>query len=103
MERLCPHGLAHPDPDDYLVRTQEVGTAHPCDGCCNPSYLNCWTPWAKAEHAWIHYRSNWGIVQEGDIFHLLSRAGSYNADAWTPAGDFASFLFAAAATQPTAI
>ena len=35
MERLCPHGLAHPDPDDYLVRTEQVATAHPCDDCCH--------------------------------------------------------------------
>lgn len=117
MERLCPHGLAHPDPDDYLVRTKQVGTTppdpddyqaktpvsdatHPCDGCCTPAYLNCWTPWAKADRAWIHYRANWGIVQEGEVFHLLNRVGSYNDNTWSPAGDFTSFVYAAAATQP---
>lgn len=29
MERLCPHGVGHPDPDDP---TQD--TVHGCDGCC---------------------------------------------------------------------
>ena len=29
MERICPHGIGHPDPDDIaLDRT------HGCDGCC---------------------------------------------------------------------
>lgn len=31
MERTCPHGVGHPDPDDAsLSRT------HGCDGCCTP-------------------------------------------------------------------
>jgi hypothetical protein len=29
IERLCPHGIGHPDPDD---RTRD--TTHGCDGCC---------------------------------------------------------------------
>ncbi len=41
MERICPHGVGHPDPDclaytEYLrgpdyARTESV---HGCDGCC---------------------------------------------------------------------
>ena len=31
MERLCPHGVGHPDPDDI---TED--TVHGCDGCCLP-------------------------------------------------------------------
>lgn len=28
MERICPHGIGHPDPDD-------IGDGvHSCDGCC---------------------------------------------------------------------
>ena len=30
MERLCSHGIAHPDPDD--PKSKEV--RHACDGCC---------------------------------------------------------------------
>ncbi len=30
MERICKHGVGHPDPDD---RTKD--TTHGCDGCCN--------------------------------------------------------------------
>lgn len=37
MERLCPHGIGHPDPDS-LAHLERVGTpddgTHGCDGCC---------------------------------------------------------------------
>lgn len=29
MERICPHGIGHPDPDD--ISTDKI---HGCDGCC---------------------------------------------------------------------
>lgn len=35
-DRLCSHGVGHPDPDD-VVHLQALGgasTAHACDGCC---------------------------------------------------------------------
>jgi hypothetical protein len=31
MERICPHGIGHPDPDDPT--TDRI---HGCDGCCIP-------------------------------------------------------------------
>jgi len=31
MERICPHGVGHPDPDDL-----NKDTVHGCDGCCVP-------------------------------------------------------------------
>ena len=31
MERICPHGIGHPDPDDP---TED--RIHGCDGCCKP-------------------------------------------------------------------
>lgn len=31
MERKCPHGTHHPDPDDL-----NPNTIHGCDGCCTP-------------------------------------------------------------------
>ena len=31
MERICPHSVGHPDPDD-----RNADTIHGCDGCCNP-------------------------------------------------------------------
>ena len=37
MERLCPHGIGHPDPDDAAYRAAAFGgadTTHGCDGCC---------------------------------------------------------------------
>lgn len=40
MERICPHGVGHPDPDDvaYLTRigAPDNGSMHGCDGCCKP-------------------------------------------------------------------
>lgn len=30
MERICPHGVGHPDPDDPTL-----DTVHGCDGCCH--------------------------------------------------------------------
>jgi hypothetical protein len=29
MERTCPHGVGHPDPDDICK-----DLSHGCDGCC---------------------------------------------------------------------
>ena len=29
MERICPHNIGHPDPDDHLAPVP-----HSCDGCC---------------------------------------------------------------------
>lgn len=41
MERVCPHGIGHPDPDDYRIREGLDNGTHGCDGCCshpaNPS------------------------------------------------------------------
>lgn len=41
MERICPHGIGHPDPDDITfklgdVEHEEVNwrKVHGCDGCC---------------------------------------------------------------------
>ena len=41
MERICPHGVGHPDPDHmtWLRRTKgdeaaDAEGVHGCDGCC---------------------------------------------------------------------
>jgi hypothetical protein len=35
MERICPHGIGHPDPDEYMLTIKpELATVHGCDGCC---------------------------------------------------------------------
>lgn len=43
MERICPHGVGHPDPDDMaFIRSTRGDDAastegvHGCDGCCTP-------------------------------------------------------------------
>ena len=34
MERICSHGVGHPDPDDYNVLQGNDKGVHGCDGCC---------------------------------------------------------------------
>lgn len=41
MERVCEHGVGHPDPDDlaykrriYGDRFADTESVHGCDGCC---------------------------------------------------------------------
>lgn len=37
MERICPHGIGHPDPDSlpyFEERGIEAMDVHGCDGCC---------------------------------------------------------------------
>jgi hypothetical protein len=37
MERICPHGIGHPDPDALAFQIKignEWQATHGCDGCC---------------------------------------------------------------------
>jgi hypothetical protein len=34
MERICPHGIGHPDPDDHKIQLGLDDGVHGCDGCC---------------------------------------------------------------------
>lgn len=34
MERICHHGVGHPDPDDLRVRSSWAEKVHGCCGCC---------------------------------------------------------------------
>ena len=34
MERLCPCGVGHPDPDDFRIRNSLDYAIHGCCGCC---------------------------------------------------------------------
>lgn len=45
MERVCPHGIGHPDPNDIAFKQRTRGeshayyeTIHGCDGCCEGCY-----------------------------------------------------------------
>lgn len=40
MERICPHGVGHPDPDDAAFRATrgDTDTSHGCDGCCKKQF-----------------------------------------------------------------
>jgi hypothetical protein len=48
MERICPHGIGHPDPDDLAyqksllpkgVKGDYLGI-HGCDGCCSSKVVS---------------------------------------------------------------
>jgi hypothetical protein len=34
MERICSHGVGHPDPDDLRIRMGYDDGSHSCDMCC---------------------------------------------------------------------
>ena len=38
MERECPHGFFHPDPDDPKTKSW-MQRRHNCDGCCRGCYV----------------------------------------------------------------
>ena len=38
MERICTHGIGHPDPDDYRFTLELDSGVHGCDGCCFGAY-----------------------------------------------------------------
>lgn len=45
MERICKHGIGHPDPDDLAHKKRTMSRyedfafeIHGCDGCCSGSY-----------------------------------------------------------------
>ena len=44
MERICDHGVGHPDPDEYRVLNGLDDGIHGCDGCCqdgtDEDYIN---------------------------------------------------------------
>lgn len=47
VERICPHGIGHPDPDfmRYILKTKGEKDAHyeyihGCDGCCKGAYTH---------------------------------------------------------------
>lgn len=37
MERMCEHGVGHPDPDDPTIIKFAYERVHGCDLCCHPS------------------------------------------------------------------
>lgn len=44
FERICEHGVGHPDPDDLHYHVNVAGDTsagvHGCDGCCFGSYTH---------------------------------------------------------------
>jgi hypothetical protein len=44
MERICSHGVGHPDPDDIAFKFEngldDAMGVHGCDGCCSATSSN---------------------------------------------------------------
>ena len=40
MERICSHGVGHPDPDEFKIQGKSgwAEKVHGCDGCCGGAY-----------------------------------------------------------------
>jgi len=38
MERVCEHGVGHPDPDEYKLKRGWTEHVNGCDGCCEGAY-----------------------------------------------------------------
>lgn len=51
MERICSHGVGHPDPDDPKVKLPGEGI-HGCDGCCTVSNNTLRIPFDDGSSAW---------------------------------------------------
>lgn len=49
FERMCPHGIGHPDPDDMAFHHSignDFESVHGCDGCCVTELLTpTMKPW----------------------------------------------------------
>lgn len=44
FERICEHGIGHPDPDQFdfwRERDAMSEATHGCDGCCRRQFTNC--------------------------------------------------------------
>ena len=68
MERMCEHGVGHPDPDDLAFHGSAAIGVHGCDGCCA-------RPEARFEHD-----SPYGGVVRGEDFAGLPAVGAYLED-----------------------
>jgi hypothetical protein len=54
MNRMCEHGILHPDPDDLAHKHRSRGAAwasrcarHNCDGCCTPPTSEPMSLWRR--------------------------------------------------------
>jgi len=78
-ERICPHGVGHPDPDslDWLARydRRDVWQVHGCDGCCRPAsrksealevLANGLRALAKKKSQRVYGRNERGLAREAE-------------------------------------
>lgn len=55
MERICPHGVGHPDPDGlaYALSLDHSAGLHGCDGCCSRTLpIPCFNCGENHDCAW---------------------------------------------------
>ncbi len=52
FERQCPHGVGHPDPDQFPYwneRGLDGESIHGCDGCCRPPMIRQEDLWGSSQ------------------------------------------------------
>ena len=55
VERICPHGIGHPDPDQFEYWRslgREYEAVHGCDGCCEMAYGYQTPPYIAPHEGW---------------------------------------------------
>jgi len=69
MERICPCGVGHPDPDDFQIRHSLDNGIHGCCGCCRTSQGKPNPPLSR-------------ILREGDTAEKCHLCGSSLTPRW---------------------
>lgn len=91
IERVCDHGVHHPDPDDRAHWERKIGTdpvaeefldaraEHPCDGCCTGTYVQPEPPEKalvkRLQSIVQHYGATWTEGPEDGPFPHLPDGG----------------------------
>ena len=85
MERICTHGIGHPDPDEYKLTLNEYEGIHGCDGCCSEDYVD---PNCTHENNWFD-RSYCYCEPEGTMHTRCDDCGKTHLyeDVWGYCGD----------------
>lgn len=86
MERMCPHGIGHPDPDDFKIKTSihDDGT-HGCDGCCNENHVILTSKRLVAKMNMPKPKGPPGrLIREGDTSRQCPGCGSSRAWVYWP-------------------
>lgn len=79
MERVCEHGVGHPDPDELKLTGPEL--VHGCDGCCDGAYV----PAGQVVEFW-NLRD-----EDGNLIPVTRLDGVSSVEEGTSPDDYAKF------------